>query len=173
MYYRIKELCIKLVIKTSLYYDARSEKHQIKHVKMFLTEGLRLSNLSEFVHSLLIDVYICLIERHSHFHKVYSTECWNGKWMDVHRKLCEGKRPWPDRRYCLGIYVDRLSKTTEIFVHANQVPCHDSNRISLLDPICLVLWLYKCIKVRTCFNFIKGFNGFNYAYVSSRNGDGH
>ena len=27
--YRIKELCIKLVIKTSLYYDARSEKHQI------------------------------------------------------------------------------------------------------------------------------------------------
>ena len=26
--YRIKELCIKLVIETSLYYDARSEKHQ-------------------------------------------------------------------------------------------------------------------------------------------------
>ena len=29
--YRIKELCIKLVIEKSLYYDARSEKHQIKH----------------------------------------------------------------------------------------------------------------------------------------------
>jgi hypothetical protein len=29
IYYRIKELCIKLVIKTSLYYDARSEKHHI------------------------------------------------------------------------------------------------------------------------------------------------
>jgi hypothetical protein len=28
MYYRIKELCIKLVIKTSLYYDAQSEKHK-------------------------------------------------------------------------------------------------------------------------------------------------
>jgi hypothetical protein len=28
IYYRIKELCIKLVIKTSLYYDAQSEKHQ-------------------------------------------------------------------------------------------------------------------------------------------------
>jgi hypothetical protein len=27
--YRIKKLCIKLVNKTSLYYDARSEKHQI------------------------------------------------------------------------------------------------------------------------------------------------
>jgi hypothetical protein len=27
--YRIKELCIKLVIETSLYYDARSEKYQI------------------------------------------------------------------------------------------------------------------------------------------------
>jgi hypothetical protein len=27
--YRIKELCIKLVIEASLYYDARSEKHQI------------------------------------------------------------------------------------------------------------------------------------------------
>jgi hypothetical protein len=25
----MKELCIKLVIKTSLYYDARSEKHRI------------------------------------------------------------------------------------------------------------------------------------------------
>jgi hypothetical protein len=29
IYYRIKELCIKLVIKTSLYYDSRSENHQI------------------------------------------------------------------------------------------------------------------------------------------------
>jgi hypothetical protein len=29
IYYRIKKLCFKLVIKTSLYYDARSEKHQI------------------------------------------------------------------------------------------------------------------------------------------------
>jgi hypothetical protein len=29
IYYRIKQLCIKLVIKTSLHYDARSEKHQI------------------------------------------------------------------------------------------------------------------------------------------------
>jgi hypothetical protein len=28
MYYRIKKLRIKLVVKTSLYYDARSEKHQ-------------------------------------------------------------------------------------------------------------------------------------------------
>jgi hypothetical protein len=28
-YYKIKELCIKLVIETSLYYDAQSEKHQI------------------------------------------------------------------------------------------------------------------------------------------------
>jgi hypothetical protein len=28
-YHRIKELCITLVIETSLYYDARSEKHQI------------------------------------------------------------------------------------------------------------------------------------------------
>jgi hypothetical protein len=30
IYYRIKELFIKLVINTSLYYDARSEIHQIK-----------------------------------------------------------------------------------------------------------------------------------------------
>jgi hypothetical protein len=29
MYYRIKKLCINFIIKTSLYYDARSEKHQI------------------------------------------------------------------------------------------------------------------------------------------------
>jgi hypothetical protein len=29
IYYRIKELCIKLVIKTSIYYDAQSEKHHI------------------------------------------------------------------------------------------------------------------------------------------------
>jgi VIT1/CCC1 family predicted Fe2+/Mn2+ transporter len=28
MYYRIKKLCIKLVIKISLYHDARSEKHK-------------------------------------------------------------------------------------------------------------------------------------------------
>jgi hypothetical protein len=28
-YYRINKLCIKLVIETSLHYDARSEKHQI------------------------------------------------------------------------------------------------------------------------------------------------
>jgi hypothetical protein len=31
IYYRIKELCIKLVIGTSLYCDARSEKHQTSH----------------------------------------------------------------------------------------------------------------------------------------------
>ena len=30
--YRIKELCIKLVIETGLYYDARSEKHQTLNV---------------------------------------------------------------------------------------------------------------------------------------------
>jgi hypothetical protein len=30
MYYRIKELCTKSVIKASLYYDARSEKHKKK-----------------------------------------------------------------------------------------------------------------------------------------------
>jgi hypothetical protein len=35
MYYRIKKLCIKLVIKTSLYYDARSEKHQITYFNLF------------------------------------------------------------------------------------------------------------------------------------------
>jgi hypothetical protein len=29
VYYKIKELCFKLVIKTSAYYDAPSEKHQI------------------------------------------------------------------------------------------------------------------------------------------------
>ena len=28
-YYRINKLCIKLVIETSLHYDAQSEKHQI------------------------------------------------------------------------------------------------------------------------------------------------
>jgi hypothetical protein len=28
--YRMKELCIKLVIEASLYYDARSEKRQIR-----------------------------------------------------------------------------------------------------------------------------------------------
>jgi len=27
----MKELCIKLVIETSLHYEARSEKHQITH----------------------------------------------------------------------------------------------------------------------------------------------
>jgi hypothetical protein len=30
IYYSIKELCIKLVIKTRLYHDARSEKHEIR-----------------------------------------------------------------------------------------------------------------------------------------------
>jgi len=35
--YRIKKLCIKLVIETSLYYDARSEKHQI--MKTIVTPG--------------------------------------------------------------------------------------------------------------------------------------
>jgi hypothetical protein len=35
IYYRIKELCIKLVIKTSLYYDVRSEKHQIMQNEEF------------------------------------------------------------------------------------------------------------------------------------------
>jgi hypothetical protein len=34
IHYRIKELCIKLIIKTSLYYDARSEKH---HIVKFVT----------------------------------------------------------------------------------------------------------------------------------------
>ena len=33
--YRIKELCINLVIETSLYYDARSEKHQVHHFSSF------------------------------------------------------------------------------------------------------------------------------------------
>jgi hypothetical protein len=33
IYYRIKELCIKLIIKTSLYYDARSEKHHIMAIE--------------------------------------------------------------------------------------------------------------------------------------------
>jgi hypothetical protein len=41
MYYRIKELCIKLVIKISLYYDAPLEKHQIP--KRRLTGRLRAS----------------------------------------------------------------------------------------------------------------------------------
>ena len=35
--YRIKELCIKLVIEISLYYDARSEKHQILLINFFLS----------------------------------------------------------------------------------------------------------------------------------------
>jgi hypothetical protein len=33
--YSIKELCIELVIKTSQYYDARSEKHQTVTVSVF------------------------------------------------------------------------------------------------------------------------------------------
>jgi hypothetical protein len=33
IYYGIKELCINLVIETSLYYDVRSEKHQIIHYR--------------------------------------------------------------------------------------------------------------------------------------------
>ena len=57
------------------------------------------------------------------------------------------------------IWID-WGKKTEIFVYDNQVPCHDLNWISLLDPICLALWLYKCIKVRKRFTFIDGFNGF-------------
>jgi hypothetical protein len=35
IYYRIKELFIKLVIKTNFYYDALSEKHQIVHSKYY------------------------------------------------------------------------------------------------------------------------------------------
>ena len=34
-YYRIKELCIKLVTETSIYYDARSEKH--KNISPYLS----------------------------------------------------------------------------------------------------------------------------------------
>jgi len=88
-------------------------------------------------------------------------------------EICEGKRPWPDSRYRLEIYLDRPSQTTEIFIHDNQVPCHDSNRISLLDPVCLALWLYICIKVDKHFSVIEGSNGLNCAFVCSRNGDGH
>jgi hypothetical protein len=32
IYERIKELCIKFLIKTNLYYDAGSEKHQIEMI---------------------------------------------------------------------------------------------------------------------------------------------
>jgi hypothetical protein len=32
MYYRIKKLCIKLVIKTSLYYDARSKNIKLRKI---------------------------------------------------------------------------------------------------------------------------------------------
>jgi hypothetical protein len=40
MYYRIKEMCIKLVIKTSLYYDTRSEKHKfIERVCVRIVSG--------------------------------------------------------------------------------------------------------------------------------------
>jgi len=36
--YRIKELCIKLVnLKKSLYYDARSEKHQILYLRSLIS----------------------------------------------------------------------------------------------------------------------------------------
>jgi hypothetical protein len=80
--------------------------------------------------------------------------------MDKYWKRFEGKRPWPDWRYYLRIYLDRLRKKKKFFVYDNQVPCHDLNRISLLDPICLALRLYKCIKVRKWFTFIEGFNGF-------------
>jgi hypothetical protein len=34
--YRIKKLCMKLVIKTSFCYDARSEKHQITEKLLYL-----------------------------------------------------------------------------------------------------------------------------------------
>jgi hypothetical protein len=38
IYYRIKKLCLKWIIKTSLYYDARSEKHQMKvYLQQYLT----------------------------------------------------------------------------------------------------------------------------------------
>jgi hypothetical protein len=45
IYYRIKELCIKLVIKTSLYYDAQSEKHHIFLIvhKLVVKKHLELS----------------------------------------------------------------------------------------------------------------------------------
>jgi hypothetical protein len=45
IYYTIKELCIKLVIKTNLYYDARSEKHQIMKNLVTTNFILRVLNL--------------------------------------------------------------------------------------------------------------------------------
>jgi hypothetical protein len=42
MHYRIKELCVKLVIKTSLQYDAGSEKNQIRaNIKKVVAEDTR------------------------------------------------------------------------------------------------------------------------------------
>jgi hypothetical protein len=44
VYYRKKELCNKLVIKTSLYYDARSEKHQILYARSHSCEKCLLAS---------------------------------------------------------------------------------------------------------------------------------
>jgi hypothetical protein len=41
-------MCIKLVIKTNLYYDARSEKHQnVPTVRMFLVENEKYCLVSD------------------------------------------------------------------------------------------------------------------------------
>ena len=49
--YRIKELCIKLVIETSLYYDAQSEKHEIDKYCLHICGAC----------SLVPDVSICTV----------------------------------------------------------------------------------------------------------------
>jgi hypothetical protein len=53
-YYRIKELCIKLVIETSLFYDAQSEKHQIPCGQFY---GNAISLLT--VHKAIIIKHFC------------------------------------------------------------------------------------------------------------------
>jgi hypothetical protein len=71
IYYRIKELCTKLVIETSFYYDARSEKHQKTHIPCLWKwkYGGRSLRLNKYITTFCVgtDNFVNLHEDFSHF----------------------------------------------------------------------------------------------------------
>ena len=70
-YYRINKLCIKLVIETSLHYDARSERHQILQLECVLTATIKY--------------FICYGWTYTLSHNIHTFHYTvNLLWLDIH-----------------------------------------------------------------------------------------
>jgi hypothetical protein len=73
--YRIKELCIKLVIETSLHYDARSEKIKLHSVKV--GEEIKLYLLIKDVVAISMStphIYPVIMLHYTYDYKIWSCE---------------------------------------------------------------------------------------------------